>query len=60
VHLVPSLPLYEFHFRPDPTLWDALVQEYDLGPEEAIRDCEQFLQELVQEGILIWRQNPKG
>jgi len=39
---------------------EALVQEYDVGLEEADRDCEQFLQELVKEGILIWRQNPKA
>jgi len=39
---------------------EALVQEYDVGLEEAVRDCEQFLQELVKEGILIWRQTPRS
>ena len=39
---------------------EALVQEYEVDLEEALRDCEQFLKELVQEGILIWGQDPKG
>lgn len=39
---------------------EEIVKEHDVEPEEAIRDCEQFLQELVQEGILEWHQAPKS
>ncbi len=37
-----------------------VVKEYDVEAEEASRDCEQFLQELVQEGILEWHPGPQG
>jgi hypothetical protein len=36
-----------------------LTEEYEVEPEVAIRDCEQFLQELVQEGILVWGPSPE-
>jgi hypothetical protein len=36
----------------------AMVQEFAVEPEVAVRDCEQFVQELVQEGILIWNTAP--
>jgi len=35
-----------------------LVKEYEVEPEVARRDCEQFIQELVQEGILVWGASP--
>jgi len=37
---------------------EALVKEYEVEPEVARRDCEQFIQELVQEGILVWGPSP--
>jgi hypothetical protein len=38
---------------------EELTEEYEVEPEVAIRDCEQFLQELVQEGILVWGPSPE-
>lgn len=37
---------------------EELVKEYEVEPEVAVRDCEQFIQELVQEGILVWAPSP--
>ncbi len=31
-----------------------LAEEYDVTPEEAARDCLQFIEELVQQGLLVW------
>ena len=39
---------------------EEIVNEYEIEAEEATRDCEHFLQELVQEGILVWRPSPEG
>jgi hypothetical protein len=35
-----------------------LVKEYEVEPEVARRDCAQFIQELVLEGILVWSAPP--
>jgi hypothetical protein len=37
-----------------------LVKEYAVEPDVAAGDCEQFLQELVQEGILVWGPVPEA
>lgn len=37
-----------------------LVKDYEVEPEVAMRDCEQYIHELVQEGILVWQSAPKS
>jgi hypothetical protein len=37
-----------------------LVQDYEVDLEVAVRDCEQFIQELVAEGVLVLQQSPKS
>jgi hypothetical protein len=32
----------------------ALAEEYEVDPAEAARDCQQFIGELVAEGLLEW------
>ncbi|MEW6386197.1 MAG: PqqD family protein [Thermodesulfobacteriota bacterium] len=33
----------------------ALTEEYQVTPEEAVQDCQQFIDGLVTEGLLQWR-----
>ncbi len=35
-----------------------LAEEYDVTLEEAARDCRQFIEELVEQGLLQWRGEP--
>lgn len=37
-----------------------LVKYYEVGLEVAVRDCEEFIHELVQEGILTMQPSPKN
>ena len=39
---------------------EAITEEYEVEPEVAIQDCEQFIQELVQEGMLEWASSPEA
>ena len=32
----------------------ALAEEYDVLPEEAARDCQEFIDSLVEQGLLQW------
>jgi pyrroloquinoline quinone biosynthesis protein D len=36
----------------------ALAAEYEVDPAEAARDCQQFLREMVAEGLLTWAPGP--
>jgi hypothetical protein len=36
---------------------DALVEEYEVEPGEAARDCLEFIQELVDQGLLEWNRD---
>jgi hypothetical protein len=38
----------------------ALATEYDLEGDTAIQDCRQFIEELVEEGLLSWIKSPRA
>ena len=31
-----------------------LAEEYEVSPEEAVRDCREFIDSLVEQGLLQW------
>jgi hypothetical protein len=36
----------------------ALTTEFEVTPEEAARDCHEFIESLVKEGLLEWADSP--
>jgi hypothetical protein len=34
-----------------------LSEEYDVSPEEAARDCQEFIDSLVEQGLLQWSES---
>lgn len=34
-----------------------LVQEFAVGPEEAAKDCREFIDSLVEQGLLQWSES---
>jgi hypothetical protein len=37
-----------------------LAQEFGISLEESSRDCQEFIDGLVAEGLLEWQQAPEG
>jgi hypothetical protein len=37
----------------------AVVAEFKVSPEEAARDCREFVESLVAQGLLAWRAGPE-
>lgn len=36
----------------------ALTEEYEVGEDEARRDCLEFIEGLVEQGVLAWSETP--
>ncbi len=37
-----------------------LVEEYDVTLEKALQDCRNFMERLVEQGLVQWRLGPDG